>query len=136
MDLIRGDQLSLIAESDDYVPSGDWSYDTPVQERSLDEHRAIWIQRARDGGQNKNLTLPVAPHDGGQAQNRITPMGGSGGQNKNSDLPPICSPSLFDKNEGDDGTWIEHEYRKGAIYKKLRWREGKRKKSKYLGKVL
>jgi hypothetical protein len=136
MDYLNGDQLSLIAETEDYAPSGDWHYDTPVQARSIDEHRQIWIQRARDGGQNKNLSLPVALHRGGQAQTRITPMEGNGGQNKNSGIPPSCPPSLFTKSEGDDGTWIEIQRRAGGEYRYLRWREvSGKKRSKYLGKV-
>jgi hypothetical protein len=119
-----GDQLSLIAGDDfDCGDVGDWGVDTrPVQDRSILHDRATWIDRARDGEQNKKIALPVAPH--------------RGGQNKNRSIEETCPPSLFDFKEGDPGTWVETEHRKGGDYKYLRWREcSGKKRSKYLGKV-
>jgi hypothetical protein len=81
-----------------------------------------------DGGQNKNSLGQIAPHDGGQTvESGLEAAPHDGGQNKNS---------LFDRSEGDTGTWIEIEHRKGGNYKYLRWREcSGKKRSKYLGKV-
>ncbi len=117
-----GDQLSLIAGDDfDCGDVGDWGVDTrPIQDRSIQDDRATWIDRARDGGQTKNLVNDTCPP-----------------------LPPTdekdvltCPPSIFARNEGDPGTWVETEHRKGGNYRYLRWRECSGKKpSKYLGKV-
>jgi hypothetical protein len=128
-----GDQLSLIAGDDfDCGDVGDYGVDTrPIQDRAIQDDRATWIDRARDGGQTKNQPLPVAPHRGGQTKNLVNdtcpPPPFDGGQSKNS---------IFDRNEGDPGTWVETDHRKGGDYKYLRWRECSGKKpSKYLGKV-
>lgn len=88
------------------------------------------------GGQNKNSP----PEDfGGHPQTSINTVGGNGRQNKNPPPNPPCPPKtgIFDKQPGDDGTWIEIEHRKSGSYKFLRWREypSRKKKSKYMGVV-
>jgi hypothetical protein len=138
MDRYQGEQLSLIAETDDYTPVGDWAHEVSVQERSREQHRAIWIARANDGGQNKNYpTCQLAPHHGGQVQTRTTPSKSSGGQLGGLAQFLTCPPStLFDRHEGDEGTWTEIKSRKYGEYKYLRWRDfSGKKRSKYLGKV-
>jgi hypothetical protein len=117
MDRLTGTQLSLIADEESPYQYSDWAIDTSPPET-----------RSSNGGQNKNEPAKVAPHRGGQTvESGLEPAPHDGGQNKNS---------LFDKSEGDAGTWTEIEHRKGGDYKYLRWREcSGKKKSKYLGKV-
>jgi hypothetical protein len=115
-------QLSLIAEDDVAGDYCDWSIDTnpsPELARS--------IERVLDY------------FHGGQPQTRILSMEGNGGQ------PPLDSAlhdggqiknSIFHKDRGDDGTWIEKQNRKTGTFEYLRWRDlDGTKRAKYLGKV-
>jgi hypothetical protein len=137
-------QLSLIAEGvagdplrdDVEYDYCDWSIDTapsPELQRSIER-----VLDYFDGGQIKN-SPPT--NFGGQPQTRILPMGGNGGQTKNRQHLASCPPkdpakkSMFARAEGDEGTWIEIDRRKSGDYRYLRWREGKIKRGKYLGKA-
>jgi hypothetical protein len=119
MDYLQGQQLSLTAEDDSQYQYADWEIDTSLPAS---------VGWSSDGGQIKNPSTQIAPHDGGQTvESGLESAPHRGGQNKNS---------LFDRSEGDAGTWIEIEHRKGGDYKYLRWREcSGKKRSKYLGKV-
>ena len=125
MDYLAGEQLSLIAEDIEHYAPGDWDVDNRFYN---------W----KNGGQNKNRSLASMEGNGGQPQTVNPRMEGNGGQNKNlSQLTP-CPPStgsIFTRFEGDDGTWIEKQKRGEHTYKYLRWREGKTKRGKYLGKL-
>jgi hypothetical protein len=119
MDRLIGTQLSLIADKESPYQYADWAIDTSCPAPA---------NRSSHGGQNKNSPVQIAPHDGGQTVESVLEAAPHhGGQNKNS---------LFDKSEGDAGTWTEIEHRTGGDYKYLRWREcSGKKRSKYLGKV-
>jgi hypothetical protein len=156
MKQLVGDQLSLIAEDSygdrftdgDRSDVGDWGIDTrPLREKSIAEIREYFVKSvgcsggqpskpgSDDGGQNKNQLLDTCPPPPPTNEMEVLtcPPHRSAHKNPSIDAGP---PSIFDRNEGDPGTWIETEHRKGGSYRKLRWREpGGKKPTKYLGKV-
>lgn len=131
MDYQQGHQLSLIAEDFGCESEvGDWSVDTkaiPLGERSIEDIRSYFVRSVggKHGGQNENSTDKPPKNLPPIRETAISECPPHGGQIKNS---------LFDRNEGDPGTWVEKERRGIKIYRYLRWREHDGSKpSKYLG---
>ena len=86
------------------------------------------------GGQFKNSFPLVGGNCRGQPDPEPVKLPPTDQNCRGQQLPPTLS--LFDKNEGDPGTWVERKHRDGNIYLYLRWRElSGKKKSKYLRKL-
>ena len=140
MDRLQGEQLSLIADSDDVdrPPSTDWAIDT--DEPSDSEYELIrreYVNRA-NGGQVGKLDLPIQT-SGGKVGKLDLPIQTTGGQVASLDpcLPPVQNPlkPLAILPLGVS-SWIEIHPRKSGKYYYQRWREDKIKRSRYLGKSL
>ena len=140
MDRLQGEQLSLIAESDDVdlSPSTDWAIDANgIKDLEYELIRREYVNRA-NGGQAKKLELPIET-SGRQVGKLDLPIETTGGQVASLDpcLPRVQNPlkPLAILPPGTS-SWIEIHPRKSGKYHYQRWREDKIKRSRYLGKSL